>query len=582
MGVIMPSSDIPQLDKFDRKFFGADKRLTCIGMGDYGGKAHGLANIHDVLLSKLDMDAYPGIQVELPTLTVICTDVFDAFMQRNQLYEVAFSDMPDDRIALAFQKADLPFDILGDLRALIAQVHTPLAIRSSSLLEDAVNEPFAGVYATKMTPNNQFDPDIRFRKLVEAIKFVYASTYFKSAKDYMKATGHKPKEEKMGVIIQEVVGNRHQFRFYPELSGVARSYNYYPMGKAKHEDGVVNLALGLGKTIVDGGISWIYSPTYPKVDPPYRSVEEMLKYTQTEFWAVNMGEPFEYNPIEETEYLLLEDIRSAENDETLRYLASTYNPQSGRLTIGISSSGPRVVTFAPLLVWKEMPVNQLIKDMLSICEETFEAPVEIEFAMTFNPHRFGFLQVRQMVVARDVVDIKEEELHNDKVLLASDTVCGNGVNNQIEDIVYVKPDTFETRHTRVIANELTQINSNLIEKGHPYLLIALGRLGTTDPWLGIPIRWGQISGAKAIVETTQENIQVELSQGSHFFHNLTSLGIIIFSVSFNSPHQIDWEWLSQQEIKQDLQYVRHVKMRTPLSIKVDGRTGWGVIHKFCE
>lgn len=582
MGVIMPSSDIPQLDKFDRKFFGADKRLTCIGMGDYGGKAHGLANIHDVLLSKLDMDAYPGIQVELPTLTVICTDVFDAFMQRNQLYEVVFSDMPDDRIALAFQKADLPFDILGDLRALIAQVHTPLAIRSSSLLEDAVNEPFAGVYATKMTPNNQFDPDIRFRKLVEAIKFVYASTYFKSAKDYMKATGHKPKEEKMGVIIQEVVGNRHQFRFYPELSGVARSYNYYPMGKAKHEDGVVNLALGLGKTIVDGGISWIYSPTYPKVDPPYRSVEEMLKYTQTEFWAVNMGEPFEYNPIEETEYLLLEDIRSAENDETLRYLASTYNPQSGRLTIGISSSGPRVVTFAPLLVWKEMPVNQLIKDMLSICEETFEAPVEIEFAMTFNPHRFGFLQVRQMVVARDVVDIKEEELHNDKVLLASDTVCGNGVNNQIEDIVYVKPDTFETRHTRVIANELTQINSNLIEKGHPYLLIALGRLGTTDPWLGIPIRWGQISGARAIVETTQENIQVELSQGSHFFHNLTSLGIIIFSVSFNSPHQIDWEWLSQQEIKQDLQYVRHVKMRTPLSIKVDGRTGWGVIHKFCE
>ncbi len=553
--------------------------MTCIGLGEYGGKAHGLAYIHELLKSELDINAYPGIQLEFPSLTVICTDAFDAFMEQNQLYEIAYSDLPDDRIALAFQQADLPFEILGDLRALITQVHTPMAIRSSSLLEDATYEPFAGIYATKMTPNNQFDPDLRFRKLVEAIKYVYASTYFQSAKNYMRATGHDLEEEKMGVIIQEVVGKAHRNRFYPELSGVARSYNFYPVGKARHQDGVVNLALGLGKTIVDGGVCWTYSPAYPKVDPPFRSVEEMLKFTQTEFWAVNMGVPFEYNPIEETEYLLLEDITAAEADETLRYLASTYNSQSGRLSIGISSNGPRVITFAPLLNWQELPVNQLVVDLLEICESGFNGPVEIEFAMTINPNRFGFLQVRQMVVAKDRVEISDDELSAENLLLASETVCGNGKIDHIQDIVYVKPDTFASKQTRRIAEELAKINSILVAEDKHYLLIALGRLGTTDPWLGIPIRWGQISGARAIVESTQQDFKVELSQGSHYFHNMTSLGILYYSVPYNSPHQIDWEWLDQQEVIEDMAFVRYARSRAPLDIKVDGRTGRGLIMR---
>jgi len=572
----------PKLDQFNRSFFTKENKLCCIGLGEYGGKAHGLAFIHNMLESELNDNEFPGIQVEFPSLTVVCTDVFEAFMQRNNLYEIAYSDLPDDRIALAFQKVDLPFEILGDLRALVEQIKTPLAIRSSSLLEDSTYEPFAGVYATKMIPNNQPDPDTRFRKLVEAIKFVYASTYFRSAKDYMKATSHSIKEEKMAVIIQEVVGKHHNGRYYPELSGVARSYNYYPMGRAKHEDGVVNLALGLGKTIVDGGTCWTYSPSYPNVDPPYRSVEELLKNTQVDFWSINMGEPPEYNPIEETEYLLLDNITEAEKDQTLRYLVSTYNPQSKRLSIGISEKGPRAITFAPLLVWNELPINDLVKKVLKICETAFDAPVEIEFAMTFDPNRFGFLQVRQMVIASDMVDLNNDDFTHANILLASKNVVGNGTSNSIQDIVYVRPDLFEVRHTRSIAMELSKINSKLVSQQRPYLLIVIGRLGTTDPWLGIPINWSQISGAKTIVEAAKLNFKVELSQGSHYFHNLTAMGVSYFSVPFNSEYKIDWEWLENQEVIEKTNFLNHVKLYAPLLIKVDGRSGRGLIYKFCE
>lgn len=572
-----------KIEAFDRNdFLEREKLLSCIGFGEYGGKAHGLAFIHNILTSEINPEDFPGIEVVFPRLTVICTDVFDAFIRRNDLEDVAYSDLPDDQIALAFQRAELPFEVVGDLRALVEQIHFPLAIRSSSLLEDSTYEPFAGVYATKMIPNNQFDPDLRFRKLIESIKFVYASTYFKSAKNYLKATDHNLTDEKMAVIIQSVVGKQHEYRYYPEISGVARSYNYYPMGRAKHEDGVVNLALGLGKTIVDGDICWNYSPAYPKVDPPYRSVEEMLKASQTEYWAINMGEPPEYNPILETEYLLKENITAAEKDGTLRYLASTYNSQSGRLSIGISSQGPRVITFAPLLVWNELPLNDLIKRILSICETTYSAPVEIEFAMTTNPNRFGFLQVRQMVVASDMVEIDDDEFSDESVLVSSTRVVGNGINNQIQDIIYVKPEAFESRHTRKISLDLASYNDRLTTSGKPYLLIAIGRLGTTDPWLGIPINWGKISGAKVIVEAAQENFKVELSQGSHYFHNLTSLGVSYFSVRTDRNERIDWDWLKNQETIDETEFIRHIKLCAPLMVKVDGRSGKGVILKYCE
>jgi hypothetical protein len=564
---------------FGRNFIDPKTPLTRIGRGELGGKAHGLAFIRNVLKQDLDPDKFPEITVDIPSLAVIGTDVFDTFLEQNKLYDLAYSDLPDERIARAFQGADLPFEVLGDLRALVNQVHTPLAVRSSSLLEDAKHEPFAGIYVTKMIPNNSYDPDLRFRQLVEAIKFVYASTFSQHSKDYRKVTGHNDEEEKMAVVIQELVGKRYHNRFYPELSGVGRSYNYYPMGPGKPEDGVVNLALGLGKTIVDGEPCWAYAPAYPKVEPPFGSVEKLLNGSQTEFWVVNMGEPPEYDPTKETEYLLHENLTVAERDGTLRYLASTYSSLSGRLSIGIGFNGPRALTFAPILVLDEIPLNPLISDLLKICETALGIPVEIEFAMTFNPHRFGFLQVRSMVAPSGEIHLNEEELSGENILVATNNAVGNGVSDTIQDIIFTKPENFDLIHTKVIAPELERLNHKMIGDRRPYLLMVLGRLGTTDPWLGIPIVWGKISGAKVVVEAAQENVKVELSQGSHYFHNIISLGVKYFTIPFNSQHKIDWEWLNQQEIVEETQFIRHVRLPKPLQVEVDGRSSRGVIYK---
>ena len=574
---ILVQQDVP---KFDRNFWDSNKRLSYIGMGSLGGKAQSLAFINDILNSDLNAADFPQIEVSIPTMVVLRTDVFDTFMKLNKLHDIAYSNSPDERIAHEFQKADLPFEILGDLRMLISQVHSPLAVRSSSMLEDAMFEPFAGIYETKMTPNNQHDPNTRFQKLVEAIKYVYASTFFRSARDYLKATEHSIEDEKMAVIIQEVVGQRHDERFYPELSGVARSYNFYPMGRVKPEEGVVNLALGLGKTIVDGGISWTYSPAYPKINPPYSSVGELLKQTQINFWTVNMGKPPAYNPITETEFMLKEDLAKAEKDRTLQNIASTYNAASDRISIGIGAEGPRVLTFAPILILNKIPLNDLIKTLLKICEEAVGSPVEIEFAMTFNPNRFGFLQVRPMVVSTDKIEMKKEELVGENVLIASENVLGNGINNNLKDVVYVKPESFEAKYTQRIATDLENVNQKLITNGCHYLLIGFGRWGSSDPWLGIPVNWGQVSGVKVLVEATLDNMNIDLSQGSHFFHNLTSFKVSYFSVPFSGKYQIDWEWLAKQEIIEETQFVRHARLSTPIQVKVDGRSGCGVINKF--
>jgi hypothetical protein len=553
--------------------------IQVVGGGSIGGKAEGLVRIAREVLTELSEGEFPDFTIRVPGFTVIGTDVFDEFMRINDLEEIALSGAPDERIAHAFQKGVLPAQHLGTLRELVREHTTPLAVRSSSLLEDALSHPFAGVYATKMTPNDQTSPDVRFRRLLEAIKFVYASTFFKAAKNYRRATGHRDEDEKMAVIIQEVVGKRYADRFYPELSGVARSHNYYPVKPAKPEDGVVNLALGLGKIIVDSGISWPYSPAYPKVEPPFGSVENLLENTQNEFWVVNMGEPSEYDPTKETEYLLLENFTAADHDDALRYLASTYDPHSGRLFIGTPSKGPRALTFAPILILQEIPLNHLMISLLTICQKALGQPVEIEFAMTFNPHRFGFLQVRTMVAPEEDVHISNIEFGGEKALAACDSALGNGVIDTIRDIVYIKPENFSLRDTRKIVPELAQYNQKLLESQRSYLLIALGRLGTTDPWLGIPIDWSNVSGAKVILEVSQQNVKVELSQGTHYFHNLINLGVKYFSLPFSSQYTVDWKWLSEQSVVEESRFIRHVRLSQPLRVKVDGRSSRGVILK---
>jgi hypothetical protein len=571
-------SDVPI---FDRSFFDGTEKFTRIGSGSPGGKASGLLFIKDILAERLDPREFPAFHIDVPTLTVITAELFDRFMDENGLYPRIEAGLPDSRLAMVFQHADLPVELLGDIRALIEQAHSPLAIRSSSLLEDALYEPFAGVYATKMIPNNQFDADTRFRKLVEAIKFVYASTFFSSANRYRQGTGHGAVAEKMAVIVQEVVGRRHGDRFYPDISGVARSFSFYRSGHTRPEDGVVNLALGLGKTIVEGGVTWTYSPAYPRASPPFASPRDALDQTQVDFWAVNMGKPPEYDPIAETEYLVRGTLADAEEDGALGYAASTYDPQSDRLHMGLRPGGPRVLNFAPLLSLDDLPLNRLVRRLLAICGDALQAPVEIEFAVTTDTDsgraRFGFLQVRPMVVSEQVVEIREDDIERRPVLVVSDTVMGNGTLDDIRDIVFVKPDVFEARHTRAIAGELAEMNAGLLDAGRHYLLIGFGRWGSSDPWLGIPVDWSQINGAGAIVEASLPAMNVDLSQGSHFFHNISSFRVSYFSVRHTASHAIDWAWLDRQPVVQETAFVRHVRAVTPLDIRVDGRTGRGVI-----
>ena len=567
-----------EIKQFDRRFFDGEADFTRIGMGSIGGKAQGLANISNMLNSRQWETA---LTVNIPRLTVITSHYFDRFMAQNELYEIAMSDASDERIAHHFQRAALPADLIGDLRVLIAGVHTPLAIRSSSLLEDSLAAPFAGIYETKMIANNQRDTDSRFRHLVEAIKYVYSSTFFKKAKDYAHATGNSIAAEKMAVIIQEIVGNQHGESFYPDISGVARSYNFYPCGHATPEDGVVHLALGLGKTIVDGGFCWSYSPAYPSAAPPYGSVRDFLQQTQKKFWTVNMGKIPVYDPVNEIEYLWHHDLQKAESDGVLSCLASTYDPQMDRINIGTGSRGPRIITFAPILAMNFIPLNELIKELLDLCERTTKAKVEIEFAATIDSSskkaRLGLLQVRPMHVSEETIDIDEHELNSANVLAASKKVLGNGSRSDISDIVYLKPDNFTLANSRKIAMQIQSINRQLLEQGRPYLLIGFGRWGSSDPWLGVPVNWGQISGARAIVEATLPGVMVDLSQGAHFFHNIANLGITYFSIEPTSPYPIGWQWLSRQTVQQETEMVRHLRLSTPLSIKVDGRKRMGVI-----
>jgi hypothetical protein len=574
-------SDLPV---FDRNFWDGTFRFTRIGHGALGGKASGLVFIKDLLAQAVGASLPPGIEVNVPTMAVIATDCFDAFVQRNRLAELPFEELSDDRIGNAFEQTDLPVELLGDLRALCQQVKTPLAIRSSSLLEDALDRPFAGVYATKMIPNNQPDPDTRFRRLVEAIKFVYASTYFREARDYIRTTGREPSEEKMAVIIQEVVGRRHSDRFYPDLSGVGRSYNFYSAPPARPEDGVANLALGLGKTIVDGGVTWIYSPAYPEKPPPFASVTELLRGTQTEFWAVNMGKPPAYDPVNEAEYLVRASLKDAEADDTLRFVASTYDPSRDRVIPGVGARGARILDFAPILVQEQFPLNNLIQTLLAAVENAMDAKVEIEFAVTLEQRRdeaakfrLGFLQVRPMVVSDEAVEVTAEDFADLAAIVASDMVMGNGIWDGIEDVVFVRPESFSSMQTPLIAEQLESINRELVEQHRPYLLIGFGRWGSSHPSLGIPVDWSQISGAKAIVEATLPEMNVELSQGSHFFHNLSSFRASYFMVRHDGRFAIDWEWLNRQPIVRESELVRHVRPSSPISVRVDGRTARGVV-----
>ena len=576
------STGEPALLRFDRERFDGSGPATRIGEGPVGGKAAGLIRIRDTLAAAFP--ASPEFEVSIPTMSVITTESFDRFLEENRLEEAALSGGSDDAIARAFLGGHLPVEIVGDLRALANRIHAPLAVRSSSLLEDALERPFAGVYATKMIPNNEVEADARFRKLDAAVKLVWASTYFRSARAYRDTVDAGLRQEKMAVLLQEVVGRRHGERYYPDISGVARSYGFYRFGSARPEEGVVLLALGLGKTIVDGGISWTYSPAHPAAPAPFSSAADLLQATQTEFWAVNMGKPPAYDPVRETEYLVQGSLAEAEEDGTLRLTASTWSAASDRLVPGTGVAGPRAVNFAPLLVHGQLPFNEILKSLLSVCQKAAGGPVEIEFAATLEPRRqppvrVGLLQVRPMVVSTELVDLTEGAGSGWNALLSSDHVMGNGIAEDIRDIVYLAPGRFDAARSRLIAGEIAARNRALLAEGRPYVLIGFGRWGSADPWLGIPVVWGDVAGAKVLVEASRPERGIEMSQGSHFFHNISSFGVSYFSFPPGGSGTLDWEWLESRPAQSEGPFVRHVRLQAPLRVEVDGRVGRGIIWR---
>jgi hypothetical protein len=571
------------IPRFTRGAWESGEIVTRIGGGGIGGKATGLWELKCGLLGELDPLEFPGVRVTVPRMVVLGTDVFDAFMELNGLRELALSGASDARIGQAFLKASLPPEFLGDLRDFIAQVDVPLAVRSSSLLEDALKHPFAGVYVTKMIPNNQTDTDSRFRALDHAIRFVFAATYFKAARDYFEGTGHDQSQEKMAVIIQEVVGDRHGDRFYPRMSGVARSFNYYPSGAARPTDGVVNLALGLGRTIVDGGLSWSYSPAYPAAPPPFKDMGERMRGTQTSFWSVNMGTPPLPDPMKETEYLLKEDLTVAEDDGELDHLVSTYDPQADRLRMGLNGKGPRVLDFAPILVGETLPLNGLMQRLFPLAERTAGCPVELEFAIDTDhaypgDHRLCLLQMRPMATPDETTRVAPVELSDPGVVVAADRAMGNGSRADLFDIVYLKPDAFKAAETMAIATEVEKFNRELRQAGRPYVLIGFGRWGSSDPWLGVPVDWGQISGASVIVETSISGMNPDPSQGAHFFHNLIGLGVFYLTAS-RIGGSVDWSWLEAQPTAGESKHVRHLRLAQPMAARVDGLAGLGVVER---
>jgi CheY-like chemotaxis protein len=568
---------------FSRTDYSTEKIFQVIGEGSLGGKARGLAFIDKILKNYLEPSYFPGIKISIPRTVVLATEVFTQFMELNNLYEIALQNTDDDYIIREFIHADLPAATLGDLREIIIKANFPLAVRSSSLLEDAIYQPFAGVYSTIMLPNSSLDIETRYHNLVQAVKYVYASVFFQNAKNYIEATGNRIEEEKMAVIIQETIGTKFEHYFYPHFSGVARSYNYYPFGNSGPKDGIINLALGLGKTIVEGDISLQYSPAYPSVLPQFASSKSLLQMSQHDFWAINLNSDFIRKVPNENQFLGKLGINDAERHGSLNYIASTYSPDNDSFYEGIHRQGPRVLDFAPILKSQAVPLNDILRLLLKMSEASINTPVEIEFAVKLGENgkqnaEFGFLQVRPMVMPEYNVKIDLSNLPENKILLTSNITMGNG-SFTLDTILFVKPEAFVQSKTRQISEEIKKINMRILKEGRKYVLIGPGRWGTQDEWLGIPVVFSSISAAQVIVETPMPELVIDPSQGSHFFHNITSFKIIYMASRLNDEFSVDWNWLNSLSVEEETQYIKLVRPEKPVQIIADGHKSIGVILK---
>jgi len=574
------------ISDFRKETFDPKNSFARIGGGSLGGKARGLGFINSLIANYNIKYLFKGVEISVPSAVVLGTEVFDQFIHDNNLETYSFNENDDVKITLKFIEAfHFPKEIKQKLYDFLEIIKEPLAVRSSSLLEDAQFQPFAGVYQTYMLPNSNPNINIRLEELLQTIKAVYASTYHQKAKDYMKATAYRLEEEKMAVIVQRLVGSEHKGKFYPDFAGVGKSFNFYPVPPQKSDDGIALVALGLGKTVVEGGNTVRFCPRFPKHLLQFFSTKETLMHAQQDFFALDLNGKLDHHP-ESTKDPLVKryDLLESQADGTLYTVGSTYSPEEEAVYDGISREGIRVVTFAPILKHKMFPLPEILNMLLGLGTWGMGSPVEIEFAVNLSveankPKEFAMLQMRPLVISRELDELKVDFQPQD-LICQSSQVLGNGAFDGIYDLVMVDNNKFDRAKSKAIAMEIAKLNSKLLSENKPYILIGLGRWGSLDPWLGIPVTWDQISGAAAIVESGFKDFEVEPSQGSHFFQNITSFRVGYFTV--DAAHKIgfiDWDWLLSQKVVEEFEFTKHLKFAQPASVKINGHKNIGIILK---
>jgi len=571
---------------FDRQGFdGTGNFFARIGGGSLGGKARGLAFLRYLLRYHQADQRFPGVHIAVPPAVVIATDCFDQFLARNQLLELALSGDDDGEILQRFLAAPLPRAVVADLRRFLEHVRWPLAVRSSSLLEDSQYLPLTGVYQTYMLPNNHPSLKQRLSQLEQAIKRVYASTFSRHAKAYLRVTPYRLEEEKMAVVLQKVVGARHGNRYYPDFAGVARTYNFYPVPPLRPEEGVAAVALGMGRTVVDGERCLTFSPRHPRQILNFSSADDILANSQREFWALELEHALEPLDPEETMRETRFPLTAAEADGRLAAVGSTYSAEDHAVRDGLSRNGVRLVTFAPILKHGVFPLAEILSQLLELGSLGVNREAEIEFAVRLpgtagEPAEFGCLQVRPLVLMRQSEAGALADVPNEQLVCRSPQVLGSGVLTNLRDLVVVDAHRFDRAQSRAVAQQVARCNALLLTQGRPYVLIGVGRWGSTDPWAGIPVTWDEISAARVIVETGFRDLRVTPSQGSHFFQNLTLFQVGYFTVNPQAGEgYVDWDWIAAQPAHAEFPHVRHLRFDQPLVVKMGGREGCGVIYK---
>lgn len=574
--------------EFDRNNYDDYSNFARIGQGSMGGKGRGLAFIDQIIKRHPECDNFDGVQITIPHTVVICTDIFDEFMDTNNLYEIALSDASDQEILDAFLKGRFPESVREDLAAFFEVVHRPMAVRSSSLLEDSHYQPFAGIYSTYMIPFLE-DSEARLHMLVSAVKAVYASVFYSDSKAYMNATSNVIDQEKMAVILQEVAGNDHEGFYYPNFSGVGRSLNYYPVGAERSEEGVIEVAAGLGEYIVDGGKALRFSPAHPGHVVATSTLEGALRDTQTYLYGLKPNPVCADDFTTDNNFNISKiQVADAFKSGALKYMVSTYDFRDGYLRDSDKGNGRKVLTFANILKHDKFPLAKIGEFMLKTGAYEMGRPVEIEFAGNINAvsdsqGRIGtvyWLQIRPIVDRKEMLDDSIITVPDEKLLLRSDAALGHGIMDNIRHVVYVKKDAFNSLRTDDIANEVAAINQEMIDKEQPYILIGPGRWGTSDPALGVPVRWPQIAGARLIVESALPGFRIEPSQGTHFFQNLTSFGTGYFTIDQDAHNgYIDTDYLDSMDAEKETQYLRVIRFENPLTVAINGMKSKGVVMK---